>query len=254
MAELNLKQRMKKNDQLLGTFIRTPSIEIVELLAVSGLDFACLDTEHFAFDRSRLDACLAVGCALGFPLLVRIPNSTESEILKALDAGAAGIVVPHVDSALKAQEIVKAAHYGSGGRGFAGGTRSSGRFARSMKEIIESTAEKTIVIVQIEEVSGVDAIEAIVDVKGLDAVFIGPSDLSLSYGHTDINSVDLVTAIKKVGAAAKAKNLNYITFLSDLNKLSDWKGYGFSTYVLGSEHSWILKGAQQAVKDFSTFK
>jgi 2-keto-3-deoxy-L-rhamnonate aldolase RhmA len=247
MVELNLKQKMKKKDQLLGTFIRTPSIEIVELLAVSGLDFACLDAEHFAFDRSRLDACLAVGCALGFPLLVRIPNSTEPEILKALDAGAAGIVVPHVDSALKAQEIVKAAHYGAGGRGFAGGTRSSGRLARSMKDIIQSAAEKTIVIVQIEEVSGVD-------VKGLDAVFIGPSDLSLSYGHTDINSADLVNAMKKVGAAAKAKNLNYITFLSDLTKLSDWKSYGFSTYVLGSEHSWILRGAQQAVKDFSTFK
>ena len=60
----NLKKRMKNQEPLLGTFIRTPSIEIVEILAETGIDFACLDAEHFAFDRSRMDACLAVGRAL----------------------------------------------------------------------------------------------------------------------------------------------------------------------------------------------
>ena len=202
MDSIGLKAKMKKQVPLLGTFVRTPSIEIVEILAVSDLDFVILDAEHFPFDRSRIDSCLALGKALNFPILVRVPNSSHSEILKVLDAGAIGIVVPHVDSVPKAKEIVKAAHYGSGGRGYAGGTRSSGRLSRPMSEVIEEAKKRTIVIAQIEEASGVNSIDEIAAVDGLDAVFLGPSDLSLSYGQTDLESHFLVDSMVKVGEAA----------------------------------------------------
>ncbi len=250
MDSIGLKAKMKKQVPLLGTFVRTPSIEIVEILAVSDLDFVILDAEHFPFDRSRIDSCLALGKALNFPILVRVPNSSHSEILKVLDAGAIGIVVPHVDSVPKAKEIVKAAHYGSGGRGYAGGTRSSGRLSRTMSEVIEEAKKRTIVIAQIEEASGVNSIDEIAAVDGLDAVFLGPSDLSLSYGQTDLESHFLVDAMVKVGEAAKKNKINYITFITDMIKINDWKKFGFTTYVLGSEHAWIVKGSQKAAKDF----
>tara|TARA_Y100000739_G_scaffold223384_1_gene226159 strand:+ start:1036 stop:1800 length:765 start_codon:yes stop_codon:yes gene_type:complete len=250
MDSIGLKAKMKKQVPLLGTFVRTPSIEIVEILAVSDLDFVILDAEHFPFDRSRIDSCLALGKALNFPILVRVPNSSHSEILKVLDAGAIGIVVPHVDSVPKAKEIVKAAHYGSGGRGYAGGTRSSGRLSRPMSEVIEEAKKRTIVIAQIEEASGVNSIDEIAAVDGLDAVFLGPSDLSLSYGQTDLESHFLVDAMVKVGEAAKKNKINYITFITDMIKINDWKKFGFTTYVLGSEHAWIVKGSQKAAKDF----
>ena len=118
MDDKSLKTKMEKQVPLLGTFVRTPSIEVIEILAESGLDFIILDSEHFPFDRSRIDACLSIGKALNFPVLVRVPNSSHSEILKVLDSGATGIVVPHVDSVLKAEEIVRASHYGFGGRGY----------------------------------------------------------------------------------------------------------------------------------------
>ena len=107
MDDKSLKTKMEKQVPLLGTFVRTPSIEVIEILAESGLDFIILDSEHFPFDRSRIDACLSIGKALNFPVLVRVPNSSHSEILKVLDSGATGIVVPHVDSVFKAKEIVK---------------------------------------------------------------------------------------------------------------------------------------------------
>ena len=250
MNRIELKTKMKNQAPLLGTFVRTPSIEIVEILAVSNLDFVILDAEHFPFDRSRIDACLAIGKALSFPILVRIPNSSQSEILKVLDAGATGIVVPHVDSVSKAKEIVKASHYGVGGRGYAGGTRSSGRLSKPMSDVIAEAKKRTIVVAQIEEASGVDSIDEIAAVDGLDAVFLGPSDLSLSYGQTDLESHFLVDAMLKVGEAARKNNVNYITFVTDLMKINDWKRFGFTTYVLGSEHAWIMKGSQKAVKDF----
>ena len=248
----NLKKRMKSQEPLLGTFIRTPSIEIVEILAETGIDFACLDAEHFAFDRSRMDACLAVGRALDFPLLVRTSNSSHSEVLKVLDSGATGIVVPHVDSVIKAEEIVKGAHYGAGGRGYAGGTRSAGRTSKPMSDVIGKAKKRTIVIAQIEEKLGVDSIEDIASVNGLDAVFLGPSDLSLSYGETNLDSQPLRDAMIKVGAAATKNKINYITFITDLAKIKEWKKYGFTTYVLGSEHAWIMKSALEAVESFQS--
>jgi len=250
MKNESLKTKMEKQVPLLGTFVRTPSIEMVEILAVSGLDFIILDSEHFPFDRSRIDSCLAVGRALDFPILVRVPNSSHSEILKVLDSGATGIVVPHVDSVLKAEEIVRASHYGPGGRGYAGGTRSAGRISKPMSDVIREAKNRTVVIAQIEEVSGVDSINEIAAVKGLDAVFLGPSDLSLSYGQTDLDSHFLVDAMEKVGEAAARNKINYITFITDIMKIKDWKKYGFTTYVLGSEHAWIMRGAQKATQDF----
>ena len=70
MDDKSLKTKMEKQVPLLGTFVRTPSIEVIEILAESGLDFIILDSEHFPFDRSRIDACLAIGKALNFPILV----------------------------------------------------------------------------------------------------------------------------------------------------------------------------------------
>ena len=150
----------------------------------------------------------------------------------------------------KAKEIVKASHYGAGGRGYAGGTRSAGRISRPMSDIINEAKKRTVVIAQIEEAAGVDSINEIAAVEGLDAVFLGPSDLSLSYGQTDLDSQFLVDAMEKVGEAAARNKINYITFITDIIKINDWQKYGFTTYVLGSEHAWIMRGAQKATQDF----
>lgn len=119
----NLRSRVLARETLASTFVKTAEVTVVEVLATSGLDFIVLDAEHAGFDRGRLDACLAVARALDFPAMVRISSGSEENILMALDGGAVGVVVPHVDSVEKAQRIAKAAHFGRGGRGFAGSTR-----------------------------------------------------------------------------------------------------------------------------------
>ena len=68
----NLRNRMAAGDMLAGTFLKTPSVEMIEILAKTGLDFLCIDAEHAPFDRARMDACLAVARALDFPILVRV--------------------------------------------------------------------------------------------------------------------------------------------------------------------------------------
>ncbi len=249
---MNLRDRMLAGERLVGTFLKTPSIELIEVLSKSGLDFICLDAEHAPFDRARLDGCLAIGRALDFPLLVRVPSGSPDDLLKVLDGGAVGVVVPHVYSAEKAEEISRSSRFGRGGRGYAGSTRWAGYATRPMKDILDQSKSETIVIAQIEEPEGVEAIEAIAGTDGIDGVFIGPADLSVAYGKTDIDSDELKQAMKTVGDAARAHNVAMITWVPNAAKAAEWEEYGFTTLVVGSEHAWMLQSAKAAVADLKS--
>ena len=135
MSTDNLRTRMVRGDILAGTFMKTPAYELVEILAMSGLDFICLDAEHAPFDRGRLDACMAVARALKFPILVRVPDGSQAEILKALDSGATGVVVPHVATPEKAADVARWSRFGHGGRGYAGSHRWAKKAWQSVYDV-----------------------------------------------------------------------------------------------------------------------
>ncbi|MEM9434482.1 MAG: aldolase/citrate lyase family protein [Pseudomonadota bacterium] len=247
---MTLKSRMQSGDQLVGTFLKTPSIELIEILSGSGLDFICLDAEHAPFDRARLDACLAIGRALDFPLLVRVPSGSPDDLLKVLDSGAVGVVVPHVFSAEKADAVAKAARFGHGGRGYAGSTRWAGFATRKMPDVLAQSTQETIVIAQIEEPEGVVAIDEICAQDGIDGVFIGPADLSVAYGHNSLANPDLEAAMARVGVSARTHGVNLITWVPDAEQAKAWAKHGFTTWFVGSEHSWMLSGARACVASF----
>jgi 2-keto-3-deoxy-L-rhamnonate aldolase RhmA len=248
MDDNGFRARMLRGDRLVGTFLKTPSHMMIEVLAMSGLDFVCLDAEHAPFGRAGMDACLAMARALGFPCLVRVPEGTPARILMALDAGAVGVVVPHVATARKAAEIVKAARFGHGGRGFAGSTRWAGFGARPMSEVLAMDAE-TIVIGQIEEPEGVAAIDAIAGTPGLDGVFVGPADLAVCLGKTDASDPAVRAAISKVSAAARKHGTTCITFAGSAAPAAELAAMGVSMFFIASEHAWVLAGARQAAAE-----
>ncbi len=233
-----LKARMAAGEMLSGTFVKTPDVSVVEVLAQSGLDFLCLDSEHAPFGRRELDACLAVGRALDMPILVRVLAGQPEFVLAALDAGAVGVVVPHVDSVEKAQTLAKAGHFGRGGRGYAGSTRWAGYATRPMGDVLAQDTE-TIVIAQIEEPEGVDAVGAIAAVDGIDALFAGPADLSVGYGLSQVGGPELEAALKSVGGACAAHSKAFVSWVPDAAKAAEWTAYGMSVFVVASEHTWM---------------
>ncbi|MCP9977754.1 SDR family oxidoreductase [Actinomadura madurae] len=146
----------------------------------------------------------------GVPVLVRVTANQPVQILHALDAGAAGVIVPHVDTAEQAAAAVRAAHYPPhGSRGFALSTRA-GRYGATRTDVHMRTAERTLVIAQIEDVAALPHVAAIAATPRLDAVWVGPSDLSLSLGRPGRpDHPDVLAAIDRIVAdthrAANAK-------------------------------------------------
>lgn len=243
----NLRDRMLAGDILAGTFMKTPAFQLVEVLALSGMDFLCLDAEHAPFDRGDADACLGMARALGLPTLVRVPDGADSTILIALDAGATGVIVPHVYSVDKAESIARASRFGHGGRGYAGSHRWAGYATRSMADVMAQSKSETIVIGQIEEPEAVEAIDDIAAVDGLDGLFVGPADLAVGYGLTDPAAPQVRDAIGKVGAAAKKHGKCCITFAPNASWVPDLQALGVTMFFIGSEQGFMLSAARDMV-------
>ena len=149
--KLPLKARLAAGELILGTFVKTPSPIVVEVLALSPLDCLCLDAEHAPFDRAAIDACVLAARAAGMEVVVRVPSAAPEHLLNALDCGATGVVVPHVRSAEEAHAVVAACHYGAGGRGYAGSSRAAGYTSVPMSQHRANSAARTVVIAQIED-------------------------------------------------------------------------------------------------------
>lgn len=243
----SLRTRMHAGETLIGTFVKTPAHDVIEVLALSGLDFICLDAEHAAFDRARTDACLAMARALSLPTLVRVPWARPELIQGALDSGATGIVLPHISSATAAAEAAKAARFGHGGRGFAGSTRWAGFGAGAMPDLLARSQAETVVIAMIEEPEGVAAATEIAATDGIDALMLGPADLSVAMGKTDQTSPELAAAYEAVGAACAAEGKTFATWVRGPDQAAERRQAGVRMFFTASDHTWMLAGARAAV-------
>lgn len=242
------RSRMQAGETLIGTFVKTPAHDVIEVLAMAGLDFICLDAEHAPFDRARTDACLAMARALGLPALVRVPWARPELIQGALDAGAVGVVLPHISDALTAAEASRAARFGHGGRGFAGSTRWAGFGSGQMADLLARSAAETVVIAMIEEPEGVAHAHEIAATDGIDALMLGPADLSVALGKTDQTSPELAAAYETVGSACAAAGKTFATWVRNADQAAQRSQSGVNMFFTASDHTWMLQGARGAVQ------
>lgn len=241
--------RLHARQSLIGTWIKTPSPVVCEVLARSGLDLLVLDAEHAPFGRVELDSCLAVCNALGMPALVRVPSREPAQVLNALDCGATGVMVPHVDSVAAAEAAVRASHYGRGGRGYSGSTRAAGFAGRKIGAQMELAKQRTTVILQIEDVEALDSIESIANVPGVDCLFVGRIDLTVSLGKTDPDDPEVVRAVEEICAAGKAANVPVGMFVAQATEARVWAARGASLFVLASDQAFLMAGAKQLLAE-----
>jgi len=174
-----LSKRLDPTKPLIGTFCGIPSPAVVEILGWSDLDFVLLDAEHTQINRTGIEELIRAGDAAGVACVVRVPTHEGDWIGSSLDAGAAGILVPRIETAEQARAVAAASRYTPQGQRGCGPGRAA-RFGLTLPEYIATANDNLLVAVQVETALGVENIDAIAAVEGIDLVFIGPGDLALS--------------------------------------------------------------------------
>ena len=246
-AIAGFKRRMMAGEMLLGTFVKTPTVDMIEILAMSGLDWVCLDGEHSPIDRRSMDAPIAIARALGLPIVVRVPVASPDAILQALDCGAVGVLVPHVNSVERAVDVARWAHFGEGGRGYAGSTRWAGFAGTSIPDNLARDKAETVVMAQIEDAAALDVLEAIAAVPGIDSLFVGPADFAVALGAASVTDPKVLGAYDRVVAAGKRAGRNISTFAATNEIAKDLKNRGVSAFLVGSDLTFALNGARDVV-------
>ena len=243
MSTLPFRERLAARELLVGTFVKTPSPIVAEVLSLTGLDCLCLDAEHAPFDRMTIDGCVAMTRAIGMPSLVRIPTATPEQVLNALDCGATGVVAPHIRNVEEAIAFARACRFGAGGRGYAGSTRAARYTTRTMADHLTVSHRETVAIAQIEDPEAVDGIEEIARIDGIDCLFVGRVDLTVGYGVASQDHERVVAAVERICAAGRANSRPVGMFLSRIEDVPYWHERGASLFLLGSDHGFLLQGA-----------
>ena len=226
-----------------GVFIKTASPPVVEVLGLSGLDFGVIDAEHAPFDRGQMDLMLLAGRAADLPLLVRVADKSAATILQALDLGAHGVLVPHVDSAEQARAVVARARYRGGERGYSGSQRSSGYGTRGMKASLDA-GDATVVMCQIESVAGLQACAEIAAVPGVAGLFVGRADLTLAMGLEDSRAPAVLAATYQVLETARAAGRIPGMAVANVAEAREFVGHGATWFVVGSDQGLLREGAR----------
>lgn len=198
--EQGFRSRIAAGDVLVGTMVTLNSPEVAELLSGVGFDWLFVDAEHSPLGPLELQRIMQ-GAGRQIPCLVRLPAAGEVPIKKALDSGAAGIIVPQINTAQAAESVVRLAKYApEGGRGV--GVSRAHQYGLSFQAYVDTANEDLAVVVQAEHIEAVQNIEEIVAVPGIDAILVGPYDLSASLGKLgQVNDPEVREAIDRVTGA-----------------------------------------------------
>jgi 2-keto-3-deoxy-L-rhamnonate aldolase RhmA len=228
----DFRARLLRGDRLIGTMVTLPSPEVAELMAAVGFDWLFLDAEHGPADARDLQAMLqAAGSAM--PCVVRVPTASELSIKKALDIGAAGIIAPQVNSATRAEYVVRMAKYAPTGARGVGVGRAHG-YGLRLADYLATANDQVAVVVQAEHIDAVAQIEAIVGVPGIDAVLIGPYDLSASLGRMgELNHPDVLAAIDRVTTVCHKAGVRLGMFGVSAEVIRPYLDRGYTLIVAG---------------------
>ena len=240
---MNFRKRLRCGELLSATWVKTPHPHVVEVLALSPLDALVLDAEHAPFDRGSLDLCLLAARSGNKPILVRPSANDPAAILQALDGGADGVVIPHVRSKAEAEAAVLASHYRTDGRGFAGSTRAAAYTTLGMAAH-RKAAQDVLVIAQIEDAEALSHIADIASVEGVDALFIGRADLTVSLGAESPDDPAVIKAVEGICKACIATGTPVGMFLSRQADVAHWRELGASFFILSSDQDFLLNGAR----------
>jgi 2-keto-3-deoxy-L-rhamnonate aldolase RhmA len=240
----------------IGTFMKIPAVETVEIVKLAGFDFIVLDAEHALLSLSDLNHMILAARALGISPVVRVPDHGYGDVQRILDAGAAGLFFPHVADRAECEQVIRqASHPPYGTRGAGGGMRAgnwgvAGRASagRASASYVKDGVDKVMRIPMIEERVAVDNADEILAVEGVDGVFIGPGDLSMTMGMkaTDAEVQSAIEEVRKKAKAAQVPVGTVAAGAAGARRLIE-KGYDF--ILVSNDTGMLAKAAMDLIDE-----
>jgi 4-hydroxy-2-oxoheptanedioate aldolase len=227
----SLAQRLDAGP-LVGSFVGIPHPAVVEVMAWAGFDFLCIDGEHAALGPADVEELIRAADACGIPAIVRV-FQVGPEVGHALDSGAAGVLVPRVESAAQAAAAVAAVRYPPAGSRGAGIGRAA-RYGRPFAEYLAEANERVLLAVQVETRAGVEAAAEIAAVPGVDLVFVGPGDLAVSLG-VPMWAEEHRGAVESVLHAAGTAGVRTGIFCLAPDQVHEWENEGVRLFLLSGD-------------------
>jgi 4-hydroxy-2-oxoheptanedioate aldolase len=252
MKQNPIKQKIRRGEPTIGTWLSLASVIAAERMALAGFDWLTIDLEHAPTNWETALAMVAVVGSHGVAPLVRVPSSSDENIKRALDLGAAGIVAPMVTSPEQAKAVVASCKYPPDGvRSLAGG-RNDAAWGTDSATYFKRANEEIFVCVQIENVQAVEQAEEILAVPGIDCAFVGPQDLTGALGLApmlDNPDPTFEAAVEKVIAAAKKNGIGSGLMVGSAESARRWHDRGAAMISLAAEARILSVAASQAVKE-----
>ena len=241
-----LKRRLQRDEQVYGTWITIESPMATEMLSTLGFDYFVFDTEHSPLDIYKSQTLMQAMRGDQTTPIIRVWWNDLVAIKRALDVGAYGVVVPWVNTKEEAESAVKATRYAPDGLRGCGPRRAS----MFDPDYLKTADEEILVICQIETKRAVENIEDIVSLEGVDVSYIGPADLSASYGHLGNHShPDVQKAIDKVFDATKAAGKAAGVHLGSGKTIRDRMEKGYNFITIGNDLIYLKNGVLNHLKE-----
>lgn len=249
MRTNRVKSLLREGGRALGTFVRTTSAPVVEVLGLVGFDFIIVDNEHSPVGLEATANLIRAADGVGLTPFVRVCENRPVPIMQALDAGALGVQVPQISSRAEAECAARACKYPPrGSRGLATSHRAADHGLLDPQAYVQQADEETMLLAYVENKEAVACLEEIVTVPDVDLLFVGPADLSASLGYpAQVNHPEVVRAIDRVLAVAGEAGIPVGTVAADAAGARRLVERGFRLIALSSDLQMIGAWAREAL-------
>lgn len=256
MKENRLKRLLREGKPAWGVWTQLGSANVAEALSQLDIDWILLDAEHGAAGVDQMMPQLravAASAALGPDsppptALVRVPTTEPIGIRRALDMGAGGVIVPLIKTAEEVAAAVAATRYPPSGTRGIGPFRASGYYT-DHRDYYENSADRTVFVAQIETRESVENLEQILEVPGLDAVLIGPADLSSAFGtYPDREAPEFLAAVARVAELATKAGVAAGYYCANGEEAALRRAEGFTMLSVSVDINLLTGGLRRALK------
>ncbi len=243
-----LKTLWRNGGTALGAIATIPSVQTVQILAQSGLDWILIDMEHGAIDAGTAHAMIAATSGTPLVPFVRVAGSEPWQAKVPLDLGALGICFPMTTTGAAAKAAVRAVRYPPNGDRFWGPFYAPPRWGVSMQDYLDCADDEVLAIGTIEHIDAVDTIDEVVGTPGLDLVFIGPGDLATSMGFKGrADRPEVQTAMKRLEERILRSNVVLGGVAPSPEQANAMISRGYRALVLGFDWSLLQRGTAAAM-------